>query len=139
MTYFPHIVCLRGDAALVINSALTDILIALAYYAIPVAIATLRMRRSLTLDPTLGAIWGALQIFIMSCGTGHAVDAANLWLAQYWLKIVVNYATVLSSLWAVVVILRHGQQLALLLRTRKALAESLHSMHEEFMAARQAV
>lgn len=131
MTYFPHIVCLRGDALLLWSSVVTDVLIALAYYAIPFVFMRLRLAGHLSLDSALTPIWTALQWFILSCGTGHLVDAANVWLAWYWLKVTVNVLTVASSSVAVVIFVRHGQRVGRLLITRRQLADKIESLHEK--------
>lgn len=136
-SYFPHFVCLRGDVALISWSVITDVLIGLAYYAIPFVIFHLRKAGRLTLDSELETIWESLQWFILACGTGHMVDAANVWQAAYWIKVGVNVLTVLTSIRAAWVFQKHGVRFAKLIRVRKDLAANLRSLHEEFRAAAQ--
>lgn len=138
MSYFPHMVCLRGDAALIGWSVATDVLIGLAYYAIPFVILYLRRAGRLTLDPDLETIWASLQWFILSCGTGHMVDAMNIWQGAYWLKVGINVVTVLTSTSAAWIFCKHGSRFAKLILVRRELAANLKSLHEEFRASQQA-
>ena len=91
--FMPHIYCLR-DPALVAIHAGSDGLIALSYFAIPVALLLLiRWRR----DPALA--WGYVLfiVFILACGATHVLGIVTLWIPVYRLEGAVKAFTALAS------------------------------------------
>ena len=99
----PHGFCLLWEPGLIWLYALSDIGIAIAYFTIPVALATLaRRRQDLVFRPVL---W-LFVVFILLCGTTHVLDVLTLWVPAYGLDGVAKGATALVSLFTAVALWR---------------------------------
>jgi two-component sensor histidine kinase len=93
--FLPHGVCYLWESSLVWLHVVTDGLIALAYYVLPVLLVTVvRQRHDLPFN-WMFCLFGA---FIMACGTTHAVAVLTLWVPAYWLAGAVKAWTALISL-----------------------------------------
>lgn len=90
----PHGYCYLWNPGLVWLHVISDSLIALAYFAIPVALFWfVRKRRD------LGFSWMFVLfgVFIVSCGTTHLMEVWNLWHANYWLAGALKAITAVAS------------------------------------------
>ena len=93
--FSPHGFCLLWEPGLIWLHALSDIVIALAYFSIPLAImAFLRERRDFEYR-WVGWLFAA---FILACGTSHVLAVVTLWQPYYWLEGGVKAITALVSL-----------------------------------------
>ncbi len=78
----PHGFCLAWQPGLMWLEAVSDLLIAGAYFAIPAALLVfLRRRRDLAFKP----VFALFAAFILACGTTHILGAVTLWVPLYWL------------------------------------------------------
>lgn len=92
--YMPHGTCYLWDPGLVWLNVISDSAIALAYFAIPVAlVAFVRKRRDLPFQ-WMFVLFG---VFIIACGTTHAMEVWNLWHASYWLAGTIKALTAVAS------------------------------------------
>ncbi|MEH2062161.1 MAG: ATP-binding protein [Nostoc sp.] len=108
--YIPHGHCYLWQSGLVWLHGMSDALIALAYYSIPIFLIYLSYKRSDI--PFRGAFW-LFGAFIVCCGTTHLLEIWTLWHPTYWLTGGMKAVTALVSLYTV---------LALIQLTPKALA-----------------
>jgi signal transduction histidine kinase len=92
--YAPHGYCLLWDPWLVWTMAISDVLIALAYFSIPVALVIFVRRRR---DVAFGGIFWLFALFITACGLTHLVALWNLWNGAYELEAVVKAVTAAAS------------------------------------------
>ena len=100
----PHGFCLSWSPGLVAIHAVSDALIGLAYFSIPLAIAALVRRR-----PDLKYGWMAYLFvgFILACGTTHLLAILTLWAPAYGvegLKIVTAILSIATAglLWPLI-------------------------------------
>ena len=91
----PHGFCYQWNAGLVWLNVLSDVLIAIAYFAIPVIL--LRFIRKRT-DLPFSWMFALFGVFIVACGTTHVMEVWNLWHAQYWLAGVIKAVTAAASI-----------------------------------------
>jgi PAS domain S-box-containing protein len=90
----PHGFCLTWQPWLIWTHALADIAIGLAYFSIPLALATFaRRRRDLVFKP----VFWMFAAFILLCGTGHWLDLLTLWVPAYGAEAMVKAATATVS------------------------------------------
>lgn len=95
----PHGVCFTWLPALLWLHVISDALIALAYFSIPVSLLYLVRRR-----PDLPFNWVFLLfgLFIVSCGLTHLVGIWTIWTPDYWmsgaLKAITAAASVLTAI-----------------------------------------
>ncbi len=91
----PHGYCYLWDPRLVWLHVISDGLIALSYYCIPVAlIYFVRKNRKTPFD----RVCGMFSVFILACGTTHLLEIWNVWHASYLLAGAVKAITAGASL-----------------------------------------
>ncbi|MBV8972880.1 MAG: hypothetical protein JO290_11380 [Sphingomonadaceae bacterium] len=90
----PHGFCLLWDPALIWTHVVSDALIGVAYYSIPVAIAYFLTRRR---DVAFGWVVWMFAAFIMACGTTHFLSIWTLWHPDYGIEGLVKAATAAVS------------------------------------------
>ncbi len=90
----PHGFCLAWSPVLMALHIVSDSLIAAAYYAIPLAIAVLLLRRG---DMAFGWMGWLFAGFILACGTTHALGVWTLWHPDYVLDGAVKAVTAVIS------------------------------------------
>jgi PAS domain S-box-containing protein len=101
--FMPHGYCYLWQPGLVWLHVLSDSLIALAYFSIPVAlIYFIRKRRDLPFD-WMFVCFGA---FILACGATHAMEVWNVWHGAYWLAGIIKAVTAAVSLVTAVLLVR---------------------------------
>lgn len=92
--FVPHGHCYLWKSGLVGLHIVSDSLIALAYYSIPVMLVYfVRKRRDLPFD-WIFLMFGA---FIVACGTTHVMEIWTLWYPTYWLSGSIKFITAFVS------------------------------------------
>ena len=90
----PHGFCLLWQPGLIWTYAISDFLIGVSYFTIPLALVIVaRRRRDLVFRP----LFWLFAAFILLCGATHFLDVLTLWIAAYGLEAVVKVATALVS------------------------------------------
>src|SRR5690606_3859892 len=93
--FMPHGYCLQWDAGLLWSMILSNAIIGLAYYSIPVALVYfLRQHREFRFN----WIFGMFAMFIFACGTGHFADIASIWYPIYRLDAMLMVITAVASI-----------------------------------------
>ena len=93
--YMPHGMCLLWQPGLMALHIVSDALIALSYYSIPLALLYFASQRKDT--PFHGVIL-PFSIFILACGTTHIMAIVTLWQPLYGLDGLIKAATAAVSL-----------------------------------------
>jgi PAS domain S-box-containing protein len=91
----PHGFCYQWNSGLVWLNVLSDFLIALAYFTIPITLVWFVRKRR---DVPFGWMFGLFGVFIVACGMTHLMEVWNLWHAQYWLAGTIKAITAAASL-----------------------------------------
>ncbi|MEC4984616.1 MAG: GAF domain-containing protein [Oscillatoria sp. PMC 1068.18] len=94
--YMPHGSCYLWQTKLVWLHVLSDGLIALAYYSIPLLLIYFIRKREKFLFRNIVLLFCT---FIIACGTTHLIEIWTLWHPAYWLSGVVKAFTALISLY----------------------------------------
>ncbi|MDY6804868.1 MAG: GAF domain-containing protein [Cyanobacteriota bacterium] len=92
--YMPHGNCYLWQTPLVWLHAVSDFLIAIAYFSIPAMLIYFIIKRQ---DAPFLWIFGLFGAFIVLCGTGHLLEIWTLWHPAYWLSGVEQALTALVS------------------------------------------
>jgi signal transduction histidine kinase len=90
----PHGFCLAWDPALLDLHVISDAVIALSYYSIPLALGYFVLRRR---DLAFSWVFLLFAVFILACGTTHVLDIWTLWHADYVAQGFVKAITALAS------------------------------------------
>jgi len=93
-TYIPHGHCYLWQTPLVALHVVSDALIALAYFSIPIVLVYFIYQRRSLVPVNIFVMFGA---FIVLCGFGHLLEIWTLWFPNYWLSGIEQAATALVS------------------------------------------
>src|SRR4051794_20005850 len=83
VNFMPHGMCYLWDPFVLWLNVISDILIAATYYAIPFLLFRFARQRR---DISFSGIFVAFGIFILACGTTHAMGAVTVWNPMYPLE-----------------------------------------------------
>lgn len=99
--FIPHGHCYLWKPGLLWLHIVSDILIAIAYYSIPITIVYFVSKRKDFPFKWLFLLFGS---FIISCGTTHLVDIWTLWHPTYWLSGSLKAFTAFISIYTAIVL-----------------------------------
>lgn len=99
LAYIPHGHCYFWNSELISLHAISDTLIAIAYFSIPCTLGYFVYERKDLPYPWIFALFG---VFIVSCGTTHILEVWTLWHPNYWLSGSVKALTALVSLFTAI-------------------------------------
>ncbi len=91
----PHGFCLLWEPGLIWLHAVSDAVIGLSYFSIPLALLYFVRRRP---DLEFGWILWLFAAFILACGTTHFMAIITLWIPVYWLDGMIKLLTAMISL-----------------------------------------
>jgi hypothetical protein len=83
-SFLPHGVCYLQQPNLILLHVVSDALVALAYFMIPLALiyVSRRIGRRVSFNWAIGLF----AAFIILCGAGHVLDIVVIWKPVYWLQ-----------------------------------------------------
>jgi PAS domain S-box-containing protein len=135
--FIPHGYCLSWSPLLLWLHVISDLLITLAYYSIPVMLVYFIRRRRDFPYPWLVTLFAA---FIVACGTTHLLSAITIWIPLYWLDgvmkaltAVISLATAALMLWIIprLLFLPSAAQLQAEIQQRKAAENELRESEQK--------
>jgi len=131
--YIPHGYCYLWQRELVALHIVSDSIIALAYYSIPISlIYFMRQRKDL---PFRNIFW-LFAAFIISCGTTHIMEVWTLWHPVYWVSGSLKIITAaISAYTAFALIPLVPQALTLLSPTQLGMIDSI--LQKEILERRE--
>jgi hypothetical protein len=92
--FLPHGQCLLWQPGLLWLHAISDTLITVAYYSIPITLGYFLHKRR---DVAFSWMFLLFGIFIFLCGTTHLVGIWTLWEPVYWLDGIIKLMTAVVS------------------------------------------
>ncbi|MEH1766463.1 sensor histidine kinase [Nostoc sp.] len=101
-SFIPHGHCYLWKPNLVWLNIISDSLIALVYYSIPIILIYFVHKRKDFPFKLILLLFGA---FIVSCGTTHVMDVWTLWHPTYWLSSFIKLITAIISLYTAIALL----------------------------------
>ncbi len=101
--FMPHGMCYLWNTRLIYLHVISDSLIALSYFAIPVILLWfVRKRRNVP----FGWMFGLFGLFIVACGSTHLMEVWNLWHGDYWLSGIIKAITAAVSVATAILLVR---------------------------------
>lgn len=95
----PHGHCYLWNDSLVNLHVISDLIIAISYFTIPIALVILVRKRE---DLHFNFIFVFFAIFIFACGATHVINIYNVWNGAYWLsgsmKAITAFASVVTAI-----------------------------------------
>lgn len=111
LVFIPHGHCYLWKPGLVGLHLTSDLLIAIAYYSIPLTLLYFARKRS---DLPFDWVFQLFSAFIIACGTSHLMEIWTLWHPTYWLAGVLKAITAIVSIYtAIALVFLVPQALAL--------------------------
>ncbi|MDY7007093.1 MAG: GAF domain-containing protein [Cyanobacteriota bacterium] len=101
--YMPHGQCYLWQSQLIWLHFLSDLLIGLAYYSIPITLIYFLRQRT---DVPFKQIFFLFGAFIISCGTGHLIEIWTLWHPAYWISGLIKALTALISVYTAIALVQ---------------------------------
>ncbi len=100
--FIPHGHCYLWKPGLVWLHGMSDFLIAIAYYSIPITLIYFVRKRA---DfPFIWIVW-LFGAFIIACGTSHLMEIWTLWHPTYWLSGAIKAITAVVSMYTAVTLI----------------------------------
>jgi diguanylate cyclase (GGDEF)-like protein/PAS domain S-box-containing protein len=99
----PHGFCLSWSPTLLWLHVISDAVITLSYYFIPLIVVMFLKRRQ---DIPYSSLFFLSCAFIVACGTTHLLSIVTIWIPLYWLDGVIKTLTAIISLITAIVLLR---------------------------------
>ena len=93
--FLPHGQCLLWNPVLLWLNVVSDSIVAIAYYSIPLLLIYFIIKRR---DMPFRSMFWLFSMFIVSCGTTHALDVVTIWYPAYWAAGVAKAMTAITSL-----------------------------------------
>lgn len=132
--FMPHGCCYIWNPHVIWLHVISDAVITLAYYSIPLAlIYFVRHRKDLAFD----WIFICFATFIVACGTTHAMEILNIWYPTYWLSGIIKAITAIVSIATAILLIRLVPQ-ALALASPQQLRENNEALQREISERKQA-
>jgi len=101
--FMPHGSCYMWDPYVIWLHVLSDGLIALAYFSIPITLLYFVSRRK---DLVFDWMFLCFAAFIVSCGTTHIMEIVNIWYPNYWLSGLIKVITAVLSVTTAILLIR---------------------------------
>lgn len=92
--YMPHGQCYAWNPYILWTSVLSDIVIAAAYFSIPIALVIITKKRK---DLQFKGVFILFALFIMACGITHLVSVYTIWHGAYGIHSITKLATAVVS------------------------------------------
>ena len=135
--FMPHGYCYLWKPGLVWLHVVSDALIALAYFSIPVTLVYfIRKRRDLPFH----WMFVSFGMFILACGTTHTMEVWTLWHGTYWLSGAIKVVTAMASVPTAILLVQLVPQMLALpspealkveIAERKRAEGALHQANDE--------
>lgn len=132
--YIAHGHCYLWQSGLIWLHMLSDALIAIAYYSIPLMLVYFIRERD---DIPFKRIFVLFSLFILTCGTTHVLEVWTLWHPDYWLSGGMKAITALVSLYTALELIPVLPQ-ALALPSPTALATMNKTLEAEVLERKHA-
>jgi signal transduction histidine kinase len=100
--FMPHGSCYTWDPYVIWLHVISDGIIGLAYYSIPITLLYFVRRRR---DLAFNWMFVSFAIFILACGTTHVMEIWNVWHPTYWLSGFVKVITAVASITTAIALL----------------------------------
>lgn len=138
--YLPHGFCIAWNPQLLAMHVISDLLIAIAYFSIPIGILYVAKKRP---DAELQPIYYLFAAFILACGVTHVMGILTLWVPLYFTQGITKIVTALVSVATAIYLLPKLKyimalpDLGRLTQINTALAEEIVSRRQSEASLRQ--
>lgn len=139
-SFMPHGMCYLWKPGLVSLHLISNGIIALSYFSIPIILVYILRKRE---DIPFDGLFFLFSAFILFCGIGHSFDIWTLWHPNYWVSGAVRLLTALVSLATAIALARKIPQIlslpspAQINDINQQLKEKINTLEEQQTIIRQ--
>jgi len=132
--FMPHGMCYLWKADILWTSVISDVLTALAYFSITIAVIVFVSKRHDLPYPSFFLLAGS--VIFLACGTSHLISAIVIWEPIYGISSIVKAITAITSvatgivIWLVLPFFLKFPSPAMLEKKNQALQDSLAKLHQ---------
>jgi len=132
--FMPHGMCYLWQADILWTSVISDVLTALAYFSITIAVIVFVSKRHDLPYPSFFLLAGS--VIFLACGTSHLISAIVIWEPIYGISSIVKAITAITSvatgivIWLVLPFFLKFPSPAMLEKKNQALQDSLAKLHQ---------
>lgn len=101
--FMPHGHCYLWQPDVLWLNLISDTLITLAYFSIPITLVYFVRKRK---DLEFNWMFVCFAVFILACGTTHLMEIWNIWHADYWLAGSIKALTAMASIPTAILLVR---------------------------------
>ncbi len=128
-SFIPHGFCLSWNPILLWLHVVSDVLITLSYYSIPLSLLYFIRKRK---DLPYAWLFTMGALFIVACGTTHLMSAILIWIPLYWLDGYLKVFTAIISVITAIAMLKIIPLALKLPTTAELLAEQEKTNKEKY-------
>mgnify|MGYP000232869037 CR=1 FL=1 len=132
VAFLPHGYCLLWKPGLLWTLVASDLVIAISYFTIPVAIVVFARRQPEFRFPTILALFAA---FILACGATHVLEVINIWRPIYGISTGTKAFTAIVSAITAIAVWPMLRDVAAFIEERGQLYTELESKNAQLEAA----
>lgn len=125
--FMPHGHCYLWTPFLLWMYVVSDTVIAISYYTIPLALLYLVKKRA---DLEFNWVFVMFSLFIFACGTTHLIAIATIWQPAYWLDAAMKSVTAVAS-GITAIMLWRLMPVALTITSTKQLKKTISKLESE--------
>lgn len=130
--FLPHGYCLLWRPGLLWTLVGSDLLIALSYFTIPIAILQFARRQPKLHFPAILVLFGA---FILACGMTHVLEVVNIWRPMYEISAGTKAFTAIVSVITAIAVWPMLRDVSKFIDERSRLQDELASKNEQLASA----
>lgn len=101
--FMPHGMCYDWNPSVIWLHVVSDAVIALAYYSIPLTLLYFVQKRK---DLAFDWMFVCFAAFIVACGTTHLMEIINIWHPVYWLSGIIKAITAAVSIITAILLIK---------------------------------
>jgi PAS domain S-box-containing protein len=134
--FMPHGHCYFWEPSVLWSYAISDSIIATAYFSIPLALSYIYLKRK---DFTY--VWMVIlfAVFIAGCGITHVFDVVNIWKPLYKMDVISRIITAMASIATAAVLIKYTPKIIAIPTAEqwKRVNEELQTLNDEFQAVNE--
>lgn len=111
VTLMPHAVCWAAAPHLIWTMVVTNAITFLSYVSICITLFVLASRTRRVIAKDWGYFLVGFALFIVACGSTHAMEVVTTWIPVFWIDAITNIITAVLSAWVAVMFARRAGEI----------------------------
>jgi len=108
VSLMPHAVCWAAAPRLIWTMVVTNAITFLSYVSICITLFVMAARTRRVIAKDWGYFLTGFALFIVACGSTHAMEVVTTWIPVFWIDAITNIITAVLSAWVAVMFARRA-------------------------------